>query len=300
MQRNTIVVIGGGLAAAKAVEGAREQGFDGSIVLLAAESHLPYERPALSKAYLRGESGREQLAVHEDALLRGPRRRGPHGYRASWASTGPIRSCTRRPAIGSRTPACSSRPAPRRARSTYPAPTSAGIHLLRTVDDADRLRDALTRAQHVVVVGGGWIGAEVAASARQLGRDVTMVHRGASPLQAVLGAEVARTYRDLHTEHGVTLVADASVEAFRGDADRRGGRDRSRDAHRRGSGGGRGRRHAARRARHRVPGSPSPTVSPSTTTFARATTTSSRRVTSPPRSIPTTARGCASSTGPTH
>ena len=66
MQRNPIIVIGGGLAAGKAVQGAREQGFDGDIVLLTAESHLPYERPALSKGYLRGESSREQLAVHED------------------------------------------------------------------------------------------------------------------------------------------------------------------------------------------------------------------------------------------
>ena len=68
MQRDTIVIIGGGLAGAKAVEGARERGFDGRIVLLADEPHLPYERPALSKGYLRGESGRSSCAVHGDSF----------------------------------------------------------------------------------------------------------------------------------------------------------------------------------------------------------------------------------------
>ena len=81
MQRETIVIIGGGLVGAKGVEGARELGFDGRIVLLADEPHLPYERPALSKGYLRGESGAYPARRARQRVLRGPRRRGPHGHR---------------------------------------------------------------------------------------------------------------------------------------------------------------------------------------------------------------------------
>jgi 3-phenylpropionate/trans-cinnamate dioxygenase ferredoxin reductase subunit len=99
---------------------------------------------------------------------------------------------------------------------TIPGCELDGMHFLRTIEDADRLRGALQHAQNVVVIGGGWIGSEVAASARHLGCAVTMIHHHASPLESVLGPEVAGVYRALHAEHGVVLESDSTVTTIRG------------------------------------------------------------------------------------
>ncbi len=212
-------------------------------------AHLPYERPALSKAYLRGESGRVQLAVHGNAFYADHDvevRTGTAVARIDRSGRTVVTSSGDRVAYTRLLIATGAAP----RRLSIPGADLAGIHQLRTVDDADRLRHELTRATNVVVVGGGWIGSEVAASARQLGCAVTMLHHGAAPLEAVLGPEVAAVYRDVHTEHGVVLEPDANVEAFRGGTSveevvTSRGTDRSR------SGGRRYRRPAPRRARVR-------------------------------------------------
>jgi 3-phenylpropionate/trans-cinnamate dioxygenase ferredoxin reductase subunit len=103
-------------------------------------------------------------------------------------------------------------------RLEVPGNRLAGIHLLRTAEDADAIRDAAARAHRAVVVGGGWIGAEVAASLRQLGLPVALVAPGSVPLERQLGTEVGTVFRDLHAEHGVELVMGQRAAAFRGRA----------------------------------------------------------------------------------
>jgi 3-phenylpropionate/trans-cinnamate dioxygenase ferredoxin reductase subunit len=213
--RPTFVIVGAGLAGAKAAEALRAEGFDGRLLLFGEEAERPYERPPLSKAYLRGETDRDSLYVHPEAF-----------YAANDIE---LRPSTRVDSID---------PAARRLelatgerigygrlllttgatarRLRLPGADLGGVHHLRSRRDADSLAAAAARAEHVVVVGTGWIGSEAAASLRQLGRDVTMVGPDPAPLARVLGPEVAGVYRDLHADHGVRLLPETRVTGFRG------------------------------------------------------------------------------------
>jgi 3-phenylpropionate/trans-cinnamate dioxygenase ferredoxin reductase subunit len=211
------VIVGGGLAGAKAAEVLRSEGFDGRIVLLAEEPEAPYERPPLSKDYLRGESPRESARVHSEGFyadhdielridtavvaidpaageveLGGGERLGYHRLLL---------------ATGAR---------PRRL--AVPGAQLDGVLTLRELADADALRARLPGAARLVVIGAGWIGAEVAASARQLGCEVTIVERAEVPLQHVLGRELGGLYADIHRDHGVELLTGASLKSFAGGA----------------------------------------------------------------------------------
>lgn len=211
----TFVIVGGGLAGAKAAESLRKQGFDGRVVLLSEESVRPYERPPLSKAYLRGEAGFDKAAVHKEAYYADhgiELRTGepvasldPEGRRVILASGEAVGYDSLLLATGS---------APRR----LPVPGSElpNVRYLRDLPDADGLRAAIEVATKVAVIGAGWIGAEVTASARQMGREVAMVEVTALPLERVLGPEVGAVYRDLHADHGVELHLGSGVEELRG------------------------------------------------------------------------------------
>ena len=211
----TFVIVGASLAGAKAAETLREEGYDGRIVLIGAEPARPYERPPLSKEYLRGEAGREKVYVHEEGFY------AEHDIELQLGRT----------AVGLDPDAKElelddgERMADDRLLLTTGArpnsiPVSGsdldGVLALRSVQDSDALRERLGSASSLVVVGSGWIGAEVAASARELGVDVTMVGRQAVPLEHVLGSRVGGVYRDLHAEHGVQLRMETGVEAFEG------------------------------------------------------------------------------------
>ena len=213
--RSTFVIVGAGLAGAKAAETLRAEGFDGRLLLFGEEAERPYERPALSKGYLRGEIGRDSLYVHQDGFY------AAHDIELRTAT--PVRSidpANRQLALASGERIAYDRlllatgAAPRRLR--LPGADLAGVHSLRSRRDADRLAAAAARAEHVVVVGTSWIGSEVAASLRQLGRDVTLLGPDAAPLANLLGPEIGGVYRDLHAEHGVRLALGRRVEAFRG------------------------------------------------------------------------------------
>ena len=209
------MIAGAGLAGAKAAEALRAEGFDGRVVLLGDEGRRPYERPPLSKGYLRGDEGTDALPVHEAGY-----------YEAAGIELLPDEAAvavdragaTVALAGGGRLPydvlllatGSAARPL------GVPGADLDGVLALRTVDDADRLRAQLDGASAVAVVGGGWIGAEVAAVARQLGREVTLVHPGPAPLHKVLGPEVAEVYRRLHADQGVRLVGSGRVAALRG------------------------------------------------------------------------------------
>jgi 3-phenylpropionate/trans-cinnamate dioxygenase ferredoxin reductase subunit len=216
MTDRTFIVVGGGLAGAKAAETLRAEGFDGRVVLVAAENERPYERPPLSKEYLRGEAGREKLAVHDAGFYEEQRielRRGrtavgldPSSSEVSLDDGERLRYDRLLLAPGAE---------PRRL--PIPGAELDGVLYLRTVEDADALRGRLDGAGRVVIVGAGWIGCEVAASARQGGVEVTVVDPLALPLERVLGSEVGAFYRDLHADHGVQLLMGTGVEAFDGD-----------------------------------------------------------------------------------
>ena len=209
------VIVGAGLAGAKAAETLRAEGFDGSVVLVGEEPVRPYERPPLSKEYLRGEKGFEHAAVHSAGFYEAQgielrtstsvSRIDPAAREVELAS-GEGLSYERLLLATGATP----------RRLNVAGADLPGVHYLRSVGDSDSLREALSAAQGVVVVGGGWIGAEVAASARQMGAEVALVELASVPLEGVLGNEVGAVYRDLHAEHGVDLHLGVGVESFSG------------------------------------------------------------------------------------
>lgn len=207
----SFVIIGGGLAGAKAVEALRNNDFDGHITLLADEEHLPYERPPLSKEYLAGkksltdftvrnsdwycdnnvdlrlgtrvssvDAAGHTVALHDETVV---------AYDKLLLATG---SAARRPPI--------------------PGSDADGVHYLRTYEDAAALNSVLTGGSSLAVIGAGWIGLEVAASARQRGVQVTVVEAAKQPLVAALGEKVGEVFANLHRDHGVDLRLEAQVE----------------------------------------------------------------------------------------
>jgi 3-phenylpropionate/trans-cinnamate dioxygenase ferredoxin reductase subunit len=211
----TFVIAGASLAGAKAAETLRSEGFDGRVVLSGAEEERPYERPPLSKEYLRGEAGREKVYVHDEGfyaeqeidvwLGRTVTSLDTSASRVTLDDGEQLRYDRLLLATGAE---------PRRL--SVPGGDLDGVHYLRSVGDSDALRERLDRGGSVVVVGAGWIGAEVAASARQRGLDVTVVEPMSVPLERVLGPEVGAVYRDIHADHGVRMLLGTGVEAFEG------------------------------------------------------------------------------------
>ena len=214
--KHAFVIVGASLAGAKAAQTLRDEGFDGRLVLVGAEHERPYERPPLSKDYLRGEADRDRLYVHDDAFY------ADHDIELRLGRTAvDMNTFLREVALddgerlGYDRLLLATGAEPRRL--AIPGGDLDGVHYLRSVDDSDELREQLQRGGAVVVIGAGWIGAEVAASARQRGLQVTVVAPGAVPLERALGREVGGIYHDLHAEHGVRMLMGTTVEALEGD-----------------------------------------------------------------------------------
>lgn len=215
--RPAFVIVGGGLAGAKAAETLRGEGFDGRVVLIGEEPHRPYDRPPLSKAYLRSEESLDKTFVHHADFL------DTHDIEL-WTDTrvDALDLHNRRVVLpGNATLgfdalllATGSEP----RRLPIPGADLDGVHVLRTLDDSRRLRHALSTAASVAVIGAGWIGCEVAASARQLAKHVTLIDPMPTPLFRVLGAEVGAVFAALHADHGVTMCLGAGVERLAGGA----------------------------------------------------------------------------------
>ena len=211
----TIAIVGGGLAGAKAAEALRKDGFDGRVLLFGAEAHRPYIRPPLSKEYLRGEGELDKVFVHPEAWYAEQRvdlERSTTVTAIDAASNEVVLDGGRRVGFDRLVIATGSEP----TRLDVPGSDLAGIRYLRTLDDSDGLRDAAGAATQVVVIGSGWIGAEVAASIRQLGREVALVADTSVPLERVLGTEVGAIFGDVHAHHGVRLVPNQRVVAIHG------------------------------------------------------------------------------------
>jgi 3-phenylpropionate/trans-cinnamate dioxygenase ferredoxin reductase subunit len=214
-QPQTFVIVGASLSGAKAAETLRAEGFDGRVVLIGAEPERPYERPPLSKDYLQGESERDKAFVHEAGFY------AEHEIELRIGQTVTGLDPTHREVLldGGEQLAferllLATGAEPRRLG--IPGAGLEGIHYLRTLADSDALRERLSAGGKLVVVGAGWIGAEVAASARRLGVDVTVVDPSSVPLERVLGPEVGAVYRDVHLDRGVELLLETGVASFDG------------------------------------------------------------------------------------
>jgi 3-phenylpropionate/trans-cinnamate dioxygenase ferredoxin reductase component len=211
----TYVIAGASLAGAKAAETLRSEGFDGRVVLIGEEPVRPYERPPLSKAYLRGEVDFDSAAVHLPGYY------AEHDIELLTSTTVVSIDPTAKQIqmdpggqLAYDQLLLTTGATPRHV--AIPGAELSGIHYLRSLSSCDALREALGRATRLVVVGAGWIGSEVAASARQLGKEVALIEAGDVPLERVLGAEVGTIFRDLHAENGVELHMGVGVKEFQG------------------------------------------------------------------------------------
>jgi len=212
----TFVIVGGGLAGAKAAETLRAEGFDGEVVLFGDEHEVPYERPPLSKDYLLGKAAREAAYVHpaewyaentvdlrlgvsvaaidraaHTVIFEG----GTQAYDKLLLATG---ASPRRPDI--------------------PGEALDGVRYLRQLPDSDALRAAFTGGRRVVIVGSGWIGLETAAAASTAGCHVTVVEPQPTPLYYAIGPELGAVFTALHEAHGVEFRFGETAAEFHGDA----------------------------------------------------------------------------------
>ncbi|MFC4560354.1 NAD(P)/FAD-dependent oxidoreductase [Nocardiopsis mangrovi] len=207
-----IVIAGAGMAGLHTAESLRAEGFDGTITLVGDEPHRPYSRPPLSKEILTGKGTDKSLVLREDAefaaldldlrLGRRAERLRP-GDRAVELDDGSSVVCDGLViATG--------------ARARRPATGLAGVHVLRTIDDAEAVRAAFGSAGHLVVVGAGFIGAEVAASARAAGLEVTLVEAAPTPLTRVIDPRVGGVLTELHRDNGVDVRLGTGVAGYEG------------------------------------------------------------------------------------
>ncbi|MEU6809664.1 FAD-dependent oxidoreductase [Streptomyces sp. NPDC046831] len=203
----TFVIVGGGLAGAKAAETLRAEGFSGRVILICDERERPYERPALSKGYLLGKETRDSLFVHEpawyaqnDVELHLGQTVVSIDRAARTVHYGGDGTLVRYDRLLLATGA-----EPRRL--DIPGTELAGVHHLRRLSHAERLKGTLSALGrdngHLVIAGAGWIGLEIAAAAREYGAEVTVVEPSATPLHAVLGPELGELFAELHRERGV-------------------------------------------------------------------------------------------------
>jgi 3-phenylpropionate/trans-cinnamate dioxygenase ferredoxin reductase component len=212
----TFVIVGAGMAGGKAAETLREEGFDGRVVLLGGEPERPYERPPLSKDYLRGESERAGVYLQEEAGWYDEHdvelRPSTHVESLDVAARAVVLAGGERIDYDALLLTTGAEP----KRPPIPGTDLDAVHVLRTLEDSDVLRGVLDAGGRLVVVGAGWIGSEVSASARQRGMDVALVEPQSVPLEGVLGPELGAFYRDVHADHGVQLHLGTGVEAIEG------------------------------------------------------------------------------------
>ncbi len=211
-----IMLIGGGVAAAAAAHELRERGFDGSILLVGRELDPPYDRPPLTKEYLRGEHGRAEAHAHE----------------AAWYEAGEVDLLTRvsvtRLDTGAHEATLSTKETVRYGKALIATGAMVrrlqvdgndldGLHYLRAFGNADAIRADLDGAEEVVCVGGSYIGCEVAASLATLGKRVTVVMQEAQPMERGFGAHVGAWFRQVLETHGVTVAGLDEVARFAGE-----------------------------------------------------------------------------------
>jgi NTE family protein len=212
---NGLLIVGGGLASARAIKAYREAGGDGEVRLLSADSFVPYHRPPLSKRYLRGEAEVADTLVEPDTFY------AEHDIEVELETVvatldldgrrvlledGGEREFDRLLIASGATP----------RRLDVPGVELEGVHTLRTLGNSTSIRDAARGARHAVVVGAGFIGMEVAASLKQLGLEVTLVHRGKGLFELLRARQLMQFLTDLYARQGVELVLGDEVQSFGG------------------------------------------------------------------------------------
>ncbi|MEU6842202.1 FAD-dependent oxidoreductase [Streptomyces sp. NPDC046716] len=215
----TFVIVGGGLAGAKAAETLRSEGFTGRVILIGDERDHPYERPPLSKGYLQGKEERDSVFVHEPAWY------ASHDIELHLGQTvTAIDRAARTVRLGDATLirydklllATGAEP----RRLDIPGTHLAGVHHLRRLAHAERLKHVLASLGrdngHLVIAGAGWIGLEIAAAAREYGAEVTVVEPEDTPLHSVLGPEIGQIFTELHSDHGVRFHFGARLTEITG------------------------------------------------------------------------------------
>ena len=215
-----ILIIGAGQSASQTVDALRRKGFAGSLTLVGEEPELPYQRPPLSKKYLSGALARDRMPLRHQSFY------DDHGVdlRLGRRATS-IDRATRRVQLDDGSTlaydtlvlATGSRP----RQVTVPGSDLAGIHSLRTMSDADRLRDEARPGRRAVIVGGGYIGLEVAATCRELGVEVTVLEMADRVMNRVVCEPVSRFFHEEHERHGVRIVLGARMQEFLAGADGR-------------------------------------------------------------------------------
>lgn len=214
-QLKQVVVVGAGVAGTRAAETLRLDGYDGDLTIVGAERHAPYHRPPLSKKLLTGQVHRAGIDLAAQFDLEARVLRGASALGLDMA-TRTIRLRDGDDDVSMRFDGLviATGAAPRE----WPGGASPdGVLMLRTVEDCLAIRERLASRPRVVVVGGGFIGAEVAASCRSIGLDVALIEKGASPLLAALGKELAPRWAELHRRHGVDVRVGVGLDAFVGD-----------------------------------------------------------------------------------
>jgi len=207
------VIVGGGLAGAKIAEALRDRDFDGEITVLSEEDHLPYERPPLSKEFFAGKKTLPEFTVHDGEWFRDHHidlRPGttataidPAAHTVSLPDGSTISYDKLALATGSRS-----------RRLDIPGSDAEGVHYVRTVDQAAALLRTLAADKKLVVIGAGWIGLEIAASARGFDVDVTVLEHAGLPLESTLGPEMGEVFAALHRQNGVDLRTGTDVTAI--------------------------------------------------------------------------------------
>jgi NADPH-dependent 2,4-dienoyl-CoA reductase/sulfur reductase-like enzyme len=210
---SSVLIVGAGLAGAKTAEALRERGYQGQVTLIGAEGHLPYERPPLSKGMLLGKSAFDEAVVHPEDWYRdnhvelrpGTEVVAVHPEAAEIELAGGERL-----GYGKLVLATGSEP----RRLPLPGADARNVFTLRTREDSDAIRATFGAGRRLVIIGGGWIGLEVAAAAREADTAVAVLEAAELPLLAVLGHEMATVFADLHRGHGVDLRLGAHVSAI--------------------------------------------------------------------------------------
>lgn len=213
------MVVGGGLTAGTLVQTLREEGFDEPVTLIGEETDRPYQRPPLSKEYLQGRAGPADLFVHPEEWY------ATHQVDTRLAERVVEVDRTQREVrlasggtVGYDQLVLATGARPRVL--DLPGAELAGVQTLRRKGDSEALRAAFTPGRRLAILGAGWIGLEVAASARQAGCEVTVLEAAPVPLARVLGEQLGRHFAGLHLQHGVDLRTDVRILGIEGDGGR--------------------------------------------------------------------------------
>ncbi len=212
MTAKRVVIVGGGGAGDAAAFGLRKRGFDGEVAILSADSDRPYDRPYLSKEFLRGEVELKKVFLHDEAEYSKEKIELRLQERVVGGSLADRTvSLQSGGEVGFDVLVIATGGTPRRLPD---APSAANLMTLRSLRDSQHLRDLLRRSSRLLLVGAGFIGAEVGASARQLGKEVLMVEAAPVPLSRALGDEVGEVYASIHRSRGVDVRTGTTVKEW--------------------------------------------------------------------------------------